>query len=99
MPVWKSGAALRYEHASADIKLVQVLDTETATATRFLGSPSVRLNGVDVENSARAGEVPGICCRNYGPADGPTGAPSVDPIRKAIREVTNLEEDDCCVQQ
>jgi len=48
--------ALLEEHVSADVKHVQVLDAATAMTMRFLGSPSIRINGLDVERPARSGE-------------------------------------------
>jgi len=81
--------ALRQERASAAIKHVQVLDAETARATRFLGSPTVRIDGIDVEPSARSGGNAGMCCRTYRGGSGHEGAPSVSLIREAIRELTN----------
>jgi hypothetical protein len=88
--------ALREERLSAEIKHVQVLDAATAAATRFLGSPSVRINGVDVDPAARLGGSPGICCRTYRAKNGPEGAPSVELIREAIRELSGPERNDCC---
>ena len=84
--------ALQEEHfGSAEIKHVQVLDAATAAATRFLGSPTIRINGIDVEPSARSGRTAGMCCRTYR-GGGPDGAPSVALIRDAIRELANPEE-------
>ena len=91
--------ALQKEHVSAEIKHVTVLDAATAIATRFLGSPSVRINGIDVEPSARSGGVPGVCCRTYRAANGPEGSPSIGLIRAAIRELAKSEENQCCVQE
>jgi hypothetical protein len=90
--------ALREEHASAEIKHVQVLDVATATATRFPGSPSVRINGIDIELSARSDGAVGMCCRTYRDVSGPTGAPSVALIRDAIREL-NASGRDCCARK
>jgi hypothetical protein len=91
--------ALQEEHVSAEINQVAVLDAATATATRFLGSPTVRINGVDVEPSARSGGALGMCCRTYREANGPKGAPSIELIRAAIRELAKPEENHCCVQK
>jgi len=79
--------ALRKEHVSAEISHVAVLNAATATATRFLGSPSVRINGVDVEPSARSGGAPGMCCRTYRAGNGTEGAPSIELIQAAILEL------------
>ena len=89
--------ALREEHRSAAIQCVQVLDAANAAATAFLGSPTVRINGIDVETSARSRGNTGMCCRTYDGGSGREGAPSVALIREAIREVTESGKN-CCVQ-
>jgi hypothetical protein len=90
--------ALREEHASAEIKHLLVLDAFTATATGFLGSPTVRINGIDVEPSARWGGSAGMCCRTYTGGSGRAGAPSVALIRDAIREAAASGKD-CCARK
>jgi len=90
--------ALQEEHACAEIRHVQVLDAAAAGVTRFLGSPTIRINGIDVEPSARSGGAAGMCCRTYHAESGPKGAPSVALIRGAIRELTNHRKD-CCAQE
>lgn len=37
----------------ASVETIVVKDTEQAVESRFLGSPSVRVNGIDVEPDAR----------------------------------------------
>ena len=91
--------ALQEEHVSAEIKHVAVLNAATATATRFLGSPSVRINGADVEPSARSGSAPGMCCRTYLAGNRPEGAPSIELIREAIRELASPEKNNGCVKE
>jgi hypothetical protein len=90
--------ALHEEGVSAEVRHVQVVDAATAREMSFLGSPSVRINGVDIEPSARSGGASGLCCRTYRSGSSPEGAPSVALIREAIRELTNPEKSDCCVQ-
>jgi hypothetical protein len=91
--------ALQEEGVSAEIKHVQVVDGADAIAIHFLGSPTVRINGVDVEPSARSGGASGLCCRTYCGGDSPQGAPSVALIRQAIRDLTKPGEPGCCVQE
>jgi hypothetical protein len=91
--------ALQEEHVSAEIKHVAVLDAATVAATRFLGSPSVRIDGIDVEPSARSGGDPGMCCRTYRAGSDHEGAPSIELIRSAIRELAKPEENYCCVHK
>jgi hypothetical protein len=53
---------------------------ETAQSQRFLGSPSVRVNGIDIEPAARVKTDFGIMCRRY---DG-SGVPPESLIQSAI---------------
>ncbi len=90
--------ALQEEHASATINEIPVEEEEMATALGFLGSPTIRVNGVDVEPSARAARSFGICCRTYVSGGSRRGAPSIDLIRQAIRQAgkDGTHEADCC---
>jgi hypothetical protein len=90
--------ALHEEGVSAEIKHVQVLESADAAAIHFPGSPTVRINGVDVEPSARSGGASGLCCRAYRGGEIPEGAPSVSLIRRAIRDLTPGEHG-CCVEE
>jgi hypothetical protein len=63
------------------VTLIRVHDHEAAQALRFLGSPTVRINGVDIEPSARSRSNYGLMCRTY-PGSG--GVPSDQLIRQAI---------------
>jgi hypothetical protein len=50
------------------VELRRVDSPEQAVEARFLGSPSVRVDGVDVEPGADARTDFGMKCRLYGPA-------------------------------
>lgn len=91
--------ALQEECVSAEIMHVPVVGGAEATAIHFLGSPTVRINGVDVEPSARSGGASGLCCRTYCGGHNPIGAPSVALIRQAIRDLTKSGDPGCCVQE
>jgi len=67
----------------AAIDEIAVETPEEAKRLGFLGSPTVRVNGLDVEPAARARRDFGLSCRTY--ADG--GAPSERDVEAAIREV------------
>ena len=59
-------------------------DVETAGRERFLGSPSIQIDGQDVEAALR-GQKPSWSCRTYRDAQGSvSGAPPVEMIRSAI---------------
>ncbi len=50
----------------AEIREVAVETPEEATEKRFVGSPTVRVNGQDIEPAARAIESFSLACRLYG---------------------------------
>ncbi len=60
-----------------------VNDPATVSALRFLGSPTVQINGLDIEPSARYRTPFGMMCRTY---EGSGGVPCEDLIRSAIAE-------------
>src|SRR5258708_35325549 len=77
---------LREEGVSAEVLEVNVSDASIAQQVGFLGSPSVRVNGLDVEPDARAARDYGMMCRTY-PVDGRReGLPSREVLRQEIRE-------------
>jgi hypothetical protein len=63
------------------------IDTvEQAERARFLGSPSVRIDSVDVEPGAQERTDFGLKCRLYRSADGQSGLPRPEWIERALRE-------------
>lgn len=88
--------ALQVERVSAQIKHIEVQDAATAAATRFLGSPTIRINGFDIEPSARTSDAFGLCCRTYTGMSADDSAPSTELIRQAIRRLGCPQEGDCC---
>lgn len=80
--------ALKAEDAAASISEIEVEDAAMAQETGFLGSPTVRVNGVDVEESARGAQGVGFGCRTYLDDGRRTGLPSVAVIRKALAEAS-----------
>jgi hypothetical protein len=76
--------AVHLETADAAIDVIAVETIEAAQHLRFLGSPSVRVDGADVEPSANDRNAYGLICRTYG-GDGAAGTPSIEMIRIAIR--------------
>lgn len=61
----------------------QIVDTpEEAERTRFRGSPSIIVNGVDP--FADADDPVGLSCRVYQTPDGPAGSPTLDQLREAL---------------
>jgi len=66
------------------VEVVQVPDEASARRERFLGSPSVQIDGLDIETKRRADA---YChgCRVYRSKEGATGVPPVEMIRAAMR--------------
>jgi hypothetical protein len=79
---------LNREKIEAEVRLIEVTDEKVVEAVRFLGSPSVRVDGVDIE-PGREDDIPFYGCRTY-TVDGKTvGVPPgkwlVDTLRRGIR--------------
>jgi len=77
--------ALEAEALDAAIVEVAVDTPALAHKLGFLGSPSVRVNGRDVENGTDRPDAYGLMCRMY--RDGPhtIGSPPLTIIRNALR--------------
>ena len=65
---------------SADVDLIRVETHKSAAEKRFLGSPTVQVNGLDVDPAARERTDYGLACRRY--RDG--GVPPRDMIITAL---------------
>lgn len=81
--------ALQLESARAAVKEIEVNSVELAQRVHFLGSPSVRVDGHDVEPGADERRDYGLMCRTYGKNEVSGGAPSLTMVRKAIRTRRN----------
>jgi len=68
----------------AAIREVPVETAEAAEKHRFVGSPSVRVNGRDIEPAAREQTEFALSCRMYGHA----GVPPKELLVEALREVS-----------
>jgi len=77
---------LREEGVSAEIVEVNVRDAMMAREIKFLGSPSFRVNGLDVEPEMRAARDYGMMCRTYAVEGRREGLPSREMLRKAVSE-------------
>jgi hypothetical protein len=84
------------ERCDVEVREIPVPDLETAQSVRFLGSPTVRVNGNDIEPAARERMDFGLMCRRYA-----GGVPSLELIRNAIRSAHMVggernESNSCC---
>lgn len=68
----------------ADIREVHVHDDEEAQELRFLGSPSIRVEGVDIDPEANTKGPFGRCCRLYKSDEGPSGCPPPQMLINAL---------------
>jgi len=75
---------LAREGIEAQIVSLDVHDVETATKLRFLGSPSIRLNGVDIE-PGRQYDPPFFGCRTYNVHGKMVGVPPEEWLSEAVR--------------
>jgi len=77
---------LRGQGVTADLVEVEVKDAETAKTLGFPGSPTIRVNGQDIEPSAPAVSVFGLTCRTYVAGAQRVGLPPAEWIAAAISE-------------
>ena len=77
---------LEQEEASADMVELEVKDAVTAETVGFLGSPTIRIDGEDVEHTARTAGGFGMTCRTYIDGDRRVGVPPWELIRAAVRK-------------
>jgi hypothetical protein len=79
---------LARESLDAHLNEVLVSSAAMAQSLRFPGSPTIRINGRDVEPQEGDTASFGLMCRLY--ADG-NGAPSHQRLRDAIRKARDVE--------
>lgn len=83
------------EHGmTAEIRDVEVTDAADAQNKRFLGSPTVRVDGMDVDPSAADADRFGLMCRVYRRNDVASGVPPREMIENALRTAKLRERDD-----
>jgi len=78
---------LQAESFQKHVKEVLVRDAEMAQTLEFPGSPTIRINGQDVEPQSEKAAAFGLMCRLY--SDG-SGAPSEEKLRAAIEKARGL---------
>ena len=69
-----------------EIHQVEVRTQADAEAMAFVGSPSIRVNGADIEPWARTAKAFGLSCRTYLDGSRRSGVPSRELLRRAITE-------------
>ncbi len=76
---------LAEEGITAYVRMVEISDLNTARACRFLGSPSLQVNGADIETARDDEANYAMACRIYRTPEGASGVPSEEMIRAALR--------------
>jgi hypothetical protein len=84
--VGRAHAAIEVAGAAATVILVPVRNEDEARRLRFVGSPTVRVDGDDVEPTAVSCNDFGMQCRLYRVGGRLEGAPPVDWIVEALLE-------------
>ena len=79
--------ALRLEGLPEDVAMIHVDGPDDAQAKSFIGSPTIRIDSVDVEGPDAEKKGYGHGCRIYSENGGSAGWPSVQRIRLALRPV------------
>ena len=77
--------ALRVEKLNVPVSKVLVQSDEEAQRMRFLGSPTIRIDGVDLEGADADTRPYMLGCRIYPEGDQAIGWPSVAMIRRALQ--------------
>ena len=77
--------ALEDAGASAEVELRRVRSAAEADSLRFLGSPTVRIDGRDIEPASVERRDWGLKCRLYRGPDGLGGLPDEELLRSAVK--------------
>lgn len=84
--------ALRELGLKEDFEIINIETDEMAQEHNFIGSPTIRINGEDIDPKARDVKVAGYKgCRIYQTEEGLKGTPIVEMIKRAIKETQQSE--------
>jgi hypothetical protein len=83
--------AIRIEQVVAELSEFEIKDESTACAIGFIGSPSIRIDGNDIDPGASG--TAGMCCRTYTESGLPKGVPSLEMIRQALRNAHEVRSE------
>ena len=76
---------LAAQGVATEVHEVLVRDEGMATELKFLGSPTIRVNGRDVAEDTRKAQSFALCCRLY-PGSKQVGLPAMEIIHRAVIE-------------
>jgi hypothetical protein len=74
-------SVLAAEGIEAEVNEVLVVDAQMASDLKFLGSPSIRIDGLDI--AAESSKRGALACRLY-PGSPLIGVPPIDMVRRAV---------------
>ena len=74
-------AVLQQEGLTADIAEIEIKDESSAEAWQFFGSPTIRVDGLDIDPNSRIEAGTWFACRRY-----VGGLPSEEMIRAALKK-------------
>jgi len=74
---------LKEKNIKDKIEVIEIKSEEDAKKYKFLGSPSIQINGLDIEKQ-KHNSPPVFGCRVYKTKDGYSGVPSKEMILKAL---------------
>ncbi len=83
---------IREKKLGVRVEMIKIKGDEMALRTRFLGSPTVRLNGLDIEPGAEEIRDFSMRCRLYLEDDEVNELPSKKMIRRAIDKALHGEK-------
>lgn len=76
---------LKEKNIDEEIKIVEIKSEENTKKYRFLGSPTIQINSLDIEKERR-NDPPVFGCRIYKTKDGYSGIPPKEMIIRAMEE-------------
>ncbi len=79
----------RTANIAAEVELRDIRTEEEALRSRFLGSPTIRVNGEDIDPAARSSTDYGLKCRVYRQGNRLAGVPPRELLEQAIQEARN----------
>jgi len=71
--------------SAAEVRVIDIADQPAAEQARFLGSPTIRVDGRDIEPGAERHEEYVHACRLYQVGHSLRGLPDEDWLRQALR--------------
>ncbi len=82
--------ALQLERLPDEVEMIEVTDPADADAKRFVGSPSIRIDGIDIDGPVAGTRGYAYGCRVYTDEGRTVGWPSIDRIRQALQRVQDI---------